>query len=125
MQSRDEQLGHGPRITRAEFEERITSLYERGSSEPSEDEKLSLMRKEFDYIIDHRLGVNFPEVRRKKLWEIRRKTDASVAKNLFFFFSRSMLEFFTAGIADTLLKDYREVLTKKEFNAFFDLKDSK
>lgn len=118
-------LDHGPRISKREFERHITKLYEKTPSNLNREEQFSLMQKELDLIIDHRLGINFPIERREKLWRIRRKTESSIAKNILFLFSRSLLKFRTAGIADKLLKDYREVLSKKEFNAFFDIKKEK
>lgn len=125
MGSNEERLDHGPRITEKEYEQGITSLYERSSTDASKTEKLSTLRKELDLTIDYRLGVNFPKDRRQKLWDIRRKTDASIAKNLVFAFSRSLLEYFTANLANKFLKEYREVLSEKEFNQFFDINSKK
>ena len=68
-----EESEYGGRLSGAEYERRILSLYKGLPPMPNPDQDRKVRRLELDLAIDHRLGQNFPGARRSALWEVQER----------------------------------------------------
>lgn len=59
---------HGPKITREESDQRSIELAHKYKM-PSKTQELEVKRATMDVMIDHKLGQNFPQDRRDRLWQ--------------------------------------------------------
>jgi len=63
-------LPYGPRISGAEYDRRVTDLWDAEPEDHPDRERAAL-----DAWIDHRLGVDFPADRRRAVWRARQSLD--------------------------------------------------
>jgi len=59
---------YGPKITREESDQRCIELALKYET-PSKAQELEVKRATMDVMIDHKLGQNFPQDRRDRLWD--------------------------------------------------------
>ena len=114
---------HGPRLTDEEYERRISELHSRSASPLTPEDERDVRRQELDLAIDHRLGCNFPRVRRKALWAIQQRVEK---KRLRLTFKHVFKRFFAKGLirdvqglASCLVNEYAKVLNQAELESFF------
>jgi hypothetical protein len=63
------------RISEQEFERKMMELVRRTPPLPSPEEDERFRRAEFDLLVDHRLGVEFPADRREQLWAVHQRAN--------------------------------------------------
>lgn len=123
-------LPHGQKLTPAEYERAVISLYQsaQGTGDTAE-ERRSLRRSELNLQIDHRLGVDFPQSRREEMWRIQEQAERrrlrSLAKSLLVrLLPRSFALSRLSRLTDLLISDYSKVLTPEELRDFLGLHPS-
>jgi len=125
-------LGYGPCLSDEEYDHKIVELHSALPPIPSRDEDRIIRRKELNLAIDHRLGVDFPEPKREKLWHIAEEVDnkrirMSSKYLLRSLFSKSRADSQILKNADWLTKfmidAYSKVLNDRELQSFFGLNE--
>lgn len=123
-------LPHGQKLTPAEYERAVISLYQSalGTGDTAE-ERRSLRRSELNLQIDHRLGVDFPQFRREEMWRIQEQAERrrlrNLAKSLLVrLLPRSFALSRLSRLTDLLISDYSRVLTPEELRDFLGLHPS-
>ena len=124
-----EALNHGPRLTGEEYEKRIIELHRGLPPMPTEEQDRQVRRMEMDLAIDHRLGRDFPQERRKLLWAIHQRVEKRrlwLALKYPFrrLFAKSLARG-AQGLAGYLVDEYAEVLTQAELKSFFSLEEGR
>lgn len=116
-------LGHGPRLTRQEYERRIVELYRGLPPSPSRRLQDDTQRRELDLTIDYRLGRNFPQHRRENLWHIQQRIEKRRMSLLYHwllrFLSPKRLNRGAERIAQFVVDEYAKELTPQELEAYF------
>lgn len=122
---KENDLGHGPRLSDREYERRIVGLYEGLPPSPGRKVEEEIHRRELDLAIDHRLGQDFPKERRDALWDIQKRVEKRRLRLVLHWFthfiSYGWLHRRADKVAGYLVDEYAKVLTKDELRAFFDL----
>lgn len=118
-------MNYGRRLSDSEYEHAVVELYRVVPSMPSREEDLEVRKKEFLLMIDHRLGIDFPEDKRKTLWVShqnveKRRLRLAAGKVLGCLSFRSTSDK-AHSIADYLLDEYTKVIGKRDAEAFFGL----
>lgn len=116
-------LDHGPRLSGAECDRKVAELYLELPDNPSAQEEQSAQRRELDLMIDHRLGIHFPEERREALWRVhgrmsRRPLRMFLAWRLGRVLPR-VLAAVVRRVSSNIVDEYRSVLTPQELELFF------
>jgi hypothetical protein len=121
------ELEYGPRLTDAEYEKRIVSLYRTLPPMPSPEQDQETRRQELNLAIDHRLGRAFPEERRAALWEAQQRIEKKrlrlAVKYLLRRFVSSLLIRHAQSFAGYAAAEYAKVLSPAELRRFLDLKE--
>ena len=122
-----EELNHGIRLTDEEYEKRIIELHRGLPPMPTEEQDRQVRRMEMDLAIDHRLGRDFPQERRKLLWAIQQRVEKRrlwLALKYPFrrLFAKSLARG-AQGLAGYLVDEYAGVLTQAEIKSFFGLEE--
>lgn len=123
-----EEIGHGQRLSAAEYGRRIVELYAGLPTKPDKEEEARVRRQELDLTIDHRLGKDFPQEKREALWRIQQQVEKKrvrlVLHWLASFISYKPLYKRANRLAGFLVDEYAGVLTKEEMKAFFGLEEN-
>lgn len=119
--------GDTGRLSDDEYEQRIIELYETLPPMPTRAEEERVRRIELDLKIDNRLGYDFPMDRREALWNIHRNIERRRLRLTGRFllgriFSRSLSKD-ADNLANYLVEEYATVLSKRELERFFDLRE--
>ena len=122
-----EVIDFGPRLSGEEYDRRVADLYSGQPPVPDENRDRELRRRELDLQIDHRLGVNFPRVRRDRLFAIQRgleKTGLLFAiRYLIGQIMPAYLVRHARFLADDTVRAYSKALSPAELRQFLDLKE--
>jgi hypothetical protein len=113
---------HIERLTLSQYEARIVALYSNLPRRPTREQERQVSRAELDLVIDYRLGVDFPQVRRDAIWQIqvriRRRGIVFLARYLL---SR-LLHAFIGGrpfdMTRVIEAEYAQVLDEGELRRF-------
>jgi hypothetical protein len=120
------ELEYGPRLTDAEYEKQIVSLYRSLPPMPSPEQDQETRRQELNLAIDHRLGRAFPEERRAALWAVQQRIEKKrlslAAKYLLRRFVSGLLIRHAQSLAGYAAAEYAKVLSPEEVRRFLDLK---
>jgi hypothetical protein len=115
--------GHGAKLSDAEYERRIVRLYEGSPASPSAAQRRALHRAQFELMVWHRLGVDFPRDRLETLWKVQRRIERRrawlIAPALLARFRPGRLERKAGWLARALIADYAKVLSPDELKQFF------
>lgn len=115
--------GHGAKLSDAEYDRRIVRLYEGSPASPSAAQRRALHRAEFELMVWHRLGVDFPRDRLETLWKVQRRIERRrawlIAPALLARFRPGRLERKAGWLARALIADYAKVLSPDELKQFF------
>jgi hypothetical protein len=121
---------HGRRLSAAEYEKGIVSLYAGQAPMPTKTEEIEIRRAELNLMIDHRLGLDFPADRREKMWEVAQKVEKGRVVTAFKIVASYLMKGManrkhkdgSAADADFLaretVKKYRAVLDAEELEQF-------
>mgnify|MGYP000132337155 FL=1 len=112
-------MNHGRRLTSGEFDRLIVALHNHMPENPDDDDLKALARREFEAVINHRLGEQFPMERREILWEIQKEYQRGIVNSMALLLSPRLLETRLAALAKVLISSNRACLTKEEFEALF------
>ncbi len=114
---------HGARLSGDEYDRRIVGLQSGLPPVPSKEQRIAVMRAEFDLAVDHRLGCDFPQERREALWAIQQRVDRKRLRLMFKYLLRRVfaqgLVRDAQGLAGYLVDEYAKVLNQAELEAFF------
>lgn len=120
------ELEYGPRLTDAEYEKQIVSLYRSLPPMPSPEQDQKTRQQELNLAIDHRLGRGFPEERRAALWAVQQRIEKKrlslAAKYLLRRFVSGLLIRHAQSLAGYAAAEYAKVLSPEEVRRFLDLK---
>ncbi len=115
----------GRRISGEEYDRRVAELYSGVPAVPDEKLDLELRRRELDLQVDHRLGVEFPVERRKRLFEVQRELDRVGPVSLLRYALGRVMPWFLLRHSRLLARDtvraYAKVLSEEELRQFLDL----
>ena len=123
-------LKNGPHLSDEEYDRLIVELHSNVPAMPDKQEYRQVRLKELNLAIDHRLGVDFPQEKRDKLWDAAERVEAKrikLAAKYFFsgLFSRSRIGPGLINKSDWLTRfmvdAYSEVLDERELRCFFGL----
>jgi hypothetical protein len=118
-----DRVAHGPRLTGAEFDARVAELYAALPAHATPEEQQRASRLEFDLIVDHRLGTQFPADRREALWVVQQRLRRRPFRMATTWALRALFPRFLARAANSLgvgvIDAYRSVLTEAELEQFF------
>lgn len=121
------ELEYGPRLTDAEYEKRIVSLYRGLPPMPSPEQDQEIRRQELNLAIDHRLGRAFPEERRSALWAAQQRVEKKrlrlAMKYLLHRLVTKLLVRHAQSLAGYAAEEYAKVLSPEELRRFLDLKE--
>lgn len=126
----EEKLGYGPCISDEEYDRLIVELHSHLPAMPGKEEDRQVRQKALNFAIDHRLGINFPQEKRARLWNIAERMEGKrlklAAKHfLGGLFRRSRIDPELAKNANLLtgfmVEAYSEVLDERELRRFFGL----
>jgi hypothetical protein len=121
------ELEYGPRLTDAEYEKQIVSLYRGLPPMPSPEQDRETRRRELNLAIDHRLGRNFPEERRSALWAAQQRVEKKrlrlAMKYLLHRLITKLLARDAQSLAGYAAEEYAKVLSPEELRRFLDLKE--
>jgi hypothetical protein len=118
-------LGHGPRLSDEEYERRVVRLHEALPPMPSREQDREVRRVELDLAVDHRLGRDFPDQRRHRLWQIMEDVEKRRLRLIGRFligrlFARRAGPVKAAhGLAGVMVDRFAEVLDERELESFF------
>jgi len=106
---------YGRKISGEEYERQITAL-------PfSKEKSVDIERKELDIIINHRLGIGFPESKRIEMFAVRSKKE-NIFKFLFdCFISKVFKNKIFYRLEQKAIKKYKHILSEEEIKQFLDL----
>ena len=76
-------------------------------------------------MIDHKLGVEFPEERRDELWLIQQKVERRRAGLVLWQIVPGALRKKAQGLAADVVRNYASVLNPAELDAFFGIEEVK
>jgi hypothetical protein len=120
-------LNYGPRLSAAEYEQRIIGLYRGLPPMPTKAQDESICKQALNLKIDHRLGINFPQERREALWGIQRRVESRRVRLVFAYVLRRVFAKLimrkAQNLAGFMVGEYARVLTKDELKAYFDLEE--
>jgi hypothetical protein len=121
------ELEYGPRLTDAEYEKQIVSLYRGLPPMPSPEQDRAIRRQELNLAIDHRLGRAFPEERRSALWAAQQRVDKKRLRLAMKYFLHRLVTKLLVRQAQSLAgyaaEEYAKVLSPEELRRFLDLKE--
>ncbi|MBZ2188515.1 hypothetical protein K8B33_05375 [Alcanivorax sp. JB21] len=112
-------MNHGPLLTRQEYERHIVALYHDVPPSPPPDRQRALARQELDLLIDHRLGIHFPNERRDALWQVHQRYQGSLLRSMAFAISHRLMNLRLNWLSRRFLRAYRALLSEEEFHALF------
>jgi len=117
---RELRLDHGPRLTQAEYERRISALNASSPAMPTRAEEEILREAEMSLLIDYHLGVAFPEERRARVLQEHRKLSRSLVWRLL----ASVVthpRHPSDGVARAQVRSFSRLLSDAELASLFDL----
>jgi hypothetical protein len=121
------ELEYGPRLTDAEYEKQIVSLYRNLPPMPSPAQDTETRQQELNLAIDHRLGRAFPEERRLALWAAQQRVEKKrlrlAMKYLLHRLVTKLLARDARSLAGYATEEYAKVLSPEELRRFLDLKE--
>lgn len=121
------ELEYGPRLTDAEYEKQVVSLYRGLPPMPSPEQDRETRLREMNLAIDHRLGRNFPEGRRSALWAAQQRLEKKrlrlAMKYLLHRLVTKLLARDAQSLAGYAVEEYAKVLSPEELRRFLDLKE--
>lgn len=121
------ELEYGPRLTDAEYEKQVVSLYRGLPPMPSPEQDRETRLREMNLAIDHRLGRNFPEERRSALWAAQQRLEKKrlrlAMKYLLHRLVTKLLARDAQSLAGYAVEEYAKVLSPEELRRFLDLKE--
>jgi len=116
-------LGYGPLLSGEEYEKKIMALYSGLPPVPSREQESEVRRKELELTIDHRLGRDFPRLKREALWAIQQQVEKKRGRLIFKYVLRKIfykgLIRDALGLAGYLVEEYAKVLNQRELDSFF------
>ncbi|HEY2169268.1 MAG TPA: hypothetical protein VGJ30_06555 [Candidatus Angelobacter sp.] len=122
-----QELEYGPRLTDAEYEKQIVSLYRNLPPMPSPAQDAETRRQELNLAIDHRLGRTFPEERRSALWAAQQRVEKKrlrlAMKHLLHRLVTKLLARDAQSLAGYAAEEYAKVLSPEELRRFLDLRE--
>jgi hypothetical protein len=115
----------GPLLSDADYERQIVALQQGRPAMPSRRQDRELRRRELNLKIDHRLGRDFPSVRREELWAVAQELER---RRLRWAAVTLVRQLFTGrrdrhgdALFGLLKRAYARVLTPDELEAFLQL----
>lgn len=117
---REPRLDHGPRLTQAEYELRISALNASSPAMPTRAEEEALRQAEMSLLIDYHLGIAFPEKRRSRVLQQHQKLSRRFAWHLL----ASVVthpRHPSDGLARTQVRSFSRLLSDAELASLFDL----
>jgi hypothetical protein len=121
------ELEYGPRLTDAEYEKQVVSLYRNLPPMPSPAQDTETRRQELNLAIDHRLGRAFPEERRLALWAAQQRVEKRrlrlAMKYLLHRLVTKLLARDAQSLAGYAAEEYAKVLSPEELRRFLNLKE--
>lgn len=113
-------MNYGRKLTQREYERAVVDLY---AKLPKLNEE-QLLHDELNLTIDHRLGVDFPEYRREKLWQIQKKIESERLRilmgSVILKFIPSQIKKRSNLLASFVLAEYAKVLSPEEMKDYFE-----
>ncbi|WP_111656030.1 hypothetical protein [Isoalcanivorax indicus] len=112
-------MNHGRRLSKGEFERLIVALNSALPENPEPLDLRALARREFEAMINYRLGEDFPLERRQILWDIQQRYQRGMINSMALLLSKKLLETRLNWLADVLIGSHKACLTQEEFEALF------
>lgn len=112
----------GPRLTQAEYEQRVIALHTAVGARNKEVET-AIRQADLNLLIDYHLGVEFPPKRRQALWEEQQQLDQHRGWNLL----KGVLAHPrdpSAILARAQVQGFSKLLDKDELRALLDLTEA-
>lgn len=111
---------YGKKITKQEYEALIVNLFENSKNIGEQD----LKKAELNLHIDYRLGKNFPNDRREKIWEIYSGIDDKIFKRkakilILTILPNALRNYFWSNFIHSMEKEFLCVLSKSELESLF------
>ncbi len=121
-------MDYGKKLTGEEYDREVIRLHVELPPVPIQKVEYKTECSEMDLWIDYKLGVDFPEEKRVKLWEIqkevKRKLYRLIPKYYFLKLFRKCIDKDINDLTKYLYREFKTVLTQEEFNEYFrDYKD--
>jgi hypothetical protein len=124
---------HGAKISDADYQARIIAAHGGAGQNPSKEQDSILRRAELDAHIDHNLGVDFPAVRREKMWDVAEEIErerwsipslslGAAFKAVLFKRDLTPNDESWGLMAGYVVRKYKAVLDAEEIEAFLPLK---
>lgn len=117
-----EDLGHGPRLSGAEYDRLIVALHEDLPEVPSREQDRLTRQKELHLTIDYRLGKNFPAKQREALWNVQERVERKRGRLLWKYLVRKLIggsiNREAQGLAGFLVDEYAKVLNQAELECY-------
>ena len=118
---RERQPDHGPRLTQAEYERRISALNASSPAMPTREQEEAMRLAEMSLLIDYHLGLDFPPERRERVLQEHRRTSRRFLWRLLGSVLAHPFSPFD-GFARTQVRSFSKHLKDEELAALFDLK---
>lgn len=115
-----QQPDHGPRLSQAEYERRISALNASSPAIPTSEQEEARRLAEMSLLIDYHLGQNFPPDRRERVLQEHRKLTRRFVWRLL----RSLLTHPLSpseGLARAQVRSFSKLLKDDELAALLDL----
>ncbi|MDH0647548.1 hypothetical protein N5D48_16400 [Pseudomonas sp. GD03858] len=115
---------HGRKLSQREYEHAVVELHAAHAEDGASLADPSLRRRELDLTIDHRLGVDFPQPRRERLWQIQQRVEHKRLRLLARSLVAHMLPILTRrranAIASFVEQAFAQELDAQEMADYFD-----
>lgn len=112
----------GVRLTQADYERRIASLYKSYPPMPTDEQEIERSYSELQILVDYRLGMDFPVDRRRQLWQAKRRLDKHFLLVLLWGFLTRPWDPAT-GLMGVYGRAFAGVLKPDEVRVFFDVNE--
>ena len=113
----------GTRISGAEYDKKISRLYEDMPQNPTRAQEQTVRELELNLMIDYKLGTGFPQQRRKALLAVHERIEK---KRMSLFFNYLLKKVFgkpmneaAKGLSGFVIQQYASVLSAQELDCFF------
>jgi len=129
MVEREAFPGYGPRLSGREYDGKIAELYQSlagNAATGSSDIEAEIETGEFNLLIDHKLGIDFPADKRAALLDAKRRIGRNRLKLVAAYLGASLRKRGFANAMQVLLEqmcaEFAKILTEEELIALLDRK---
>jgi hypothetical protein len=111
------EMGYGPLMPKDEYSWRVADLQKHQPVMPTKEQDYRARKEAFFYLVQHRLGRNFPDHKFDPLWAANERIN-NTWLTVVTVVTRSL-----SWKIRAMKKEYRKVLTEQEFSMFFGSED--